>query len=165
MQSLRMQVGALSIALAVLGGMLAGLGAFTFGYGEGHSYLRDDPNVCRNCHIMQPQYDSWINSSHSAVATCNDCHLPNAFFHSWITKSDNGFFHAWAFTFQDFHEPIQIKPRNLEILQNNCIACHQTMVHDIAPKRAVGEGISCMQCHHSVGHAARSAGSPRRIMQ
>jgi cytochrome c nitrite reductase small subunit len=164
MRKLPYGIGAFSLVLAILGGMLAGVGAFTFGYGEGHSYLRDDPNACINCHIMQDQYDSWLNSSHSAHANCNDCHLPNEFAHRWIAKADNGFFHAWAFTFQDFHEPIQIKERNLQILQNNCIACHQTMVHQILPVTVVTlEGISCMQCHHSVGHAARTAGMPRRI--
>jgi cytochrome c nitrite reductase small subunit len=157
-------ISVLPLAVAVLGGMLAGLGVFTFGYGEGHAYLSDDPRACINCHIMQPQYDSWIKSSHAARATCNDCHLPRAFLRRWPAKADNGFFHSWAFTFQDFHEPIQIKQRNLQLLQNNCIACHQMMVHQILPVAVSSAGVSCMQCHHSVGHAARSAGMPRRMV-
>lgn len=163
MRKLLFEIGALPLVVAILGGMLAGLGAFTFGYGDGHSYLSDDPNACTNCHIMRPQHDSWLKSSHAARATCNDCHLPQAFLRRWTAKTDNGFFHSWAFTLQNFHEPIQIKERNLQILRDNCIACHRTMVHQILPVTATTEGVSCVQCHHSVGHGARSAGMPRRI--
>ena len=154
---------ALPLLLAVSVGALAGLGIFTFAYGEGHAYLRNDPAACANCHIMQPQYDSWLNSSHQAQATCNDCHLPRSFVGRWTAKADNGFFHSWAFTFQDFHEPIQIKERNLRILQDNCVACHEPLVSHLLPATVAGETLTCFGCHHSVGHGARSAGMPRRF--
>jgi cytochrome c nitrite reductase small subunit len=143
-----------ALLLAVLGGMLAGMGAFTFTYGEGMSYFSEDPRACINCHVMQDQYDSWVKSSHSAFATCNDCHLPNEAPASYIAKADNGFFHSWAFTFDDFHEPIQIKPRNYRIVQNNCIDCHSTMVHELVRETVRGESVSCIHCHTNVGHAA-----------
>jgi cytochrome c nitrite reductase small subunit len=156
------QLGFLPLAVAALGGAFAGIGFFTFGYGEGYAYLSDDPEACINCHIMQPHYDSWLGSSHHAHATCNDCHLPrNA--RRWLAKADNGFFHSWAFTFQDFHEPIQIKERNLRILQANCVSCHETMVGHLLPETILGEAVNCFTCHHSVGHGARSAGMPRRF--
>jgi cytochrome c nitrite reductase small subunit len=154
----------LSLAAAVLVGTLAGLAVFTFGYGEGHAYLSDDPSACANCHIMQPQYDSWLGSSHSAHATCNDCHLPHSFVSRWTAKADNGFFHSWAFTFQDFHEPIQIKVRNLRILQEACVSCHEPLVGHLLHDTVSGEAIRCFTCHHSVGHGARSAGMPRRLV-
>jgi cytochrome c nitrite reductase small subunit len=153
----------LLVVLALMFGSLLGVGLFTLGYGEGHAYLSDDPNACANCHIMQPQYDSWLQSSHHAQATCNDCHLPRGFVTRWTAKADNGFFHSWAFTFQDFHEPIQIKERNLRILQANCVACHQTLVTHLQPERVIGGTTTCFTCHHSVGHAARNAGMPRRF--
>lgn len=156
-------LGVLPLLIAFLGGMLAGVGAFAFGYGQGHSYMSDDPRACVNCHIMQSQYDDWIRSSHAAVATCNDCHMPDGFVHRWAAKADNGFFHSWAFTFQNFHEPIQIKERNLRILQNNCIACHRTTVHQMTAMPMDAAESACTRCHHSVGHAARSAGTSRRI--
>ncbi|HUF79037.1 MAG TPA: cytochrome c nitrite reductase small subunit, partial [Thermoanaerobaculia bacterium] len=37
---------------AVLLGAAAGLGAFTFGYAKGYSYLTNDPAACANCHLM-----------------------------------------------------------------------------------------------------------------
>lgn len=144
----------LSVLVAVLFGALVGLGAFTFAYGEGVSYFSTRPEGCMNCHIMRPQFDSWIKSSHQPVAGCVDCHLPHATVPKYVAKADNGFFHSWAFTFQDFHEPIRIKPRNLRIVQRNCVECHTEMVHELLPATVSGEAVSCIHCHRAVGHAA-----------
>jgi cytochrome c nitrite reductase small subunit len=56
----------------------------------------------------------------------------------------------------DFHEPIQIKPRNAAILQDACIRCHGDFVHDlVAGSRTVGESsLQCVHCHSGVGHGA-----------
>jgi cytochrome c nitrite reductase small subunit len=53
-----------------------GVGAFTFFYGQGHSYLSSDPRACINCHIMNDQYAAWAMGDHRSFAKCNDCHLP-----------------------------------------------------------------------------------------
>ena len=58
--------------LALMLGVLVGLGAFTFVYAEGFSYFSNDPNACMNCHIMREQFDGWSHSSHKAEATCTD---------------------------------------------------------------------------------------------
>ncbi|HMP69513.1 MAG TPA: cytochrome c nitrite reductase small subunit [Pirellulaceae bacterium] len=134
-------------------GSTAGLGAFTFNYGGGTSYLSNDPASCANCHIMQSHYDSWQNSSHRNVATCNDCHLPHDFMGKWFTKADNGLLHSWAFTMGNFHEPIQIKPRNRRVTQNACLYCHQDFVHAMLPVQEQGDMLNCTHCHYSVGHA------------
>ena len=70
----------------VLGAAL-GLGAYTFAYARGWSYLTDNPRACANCHIMNEQYDGWIKSSHRAVAVCNDCHVPHSFVAKYATKA------------------------------------------------------------------------------
>ena len=41
---------ALVAAICVALGSFCGLGLFTFSYGEGASYLRNDPASCANCH-------------------------------------------------------------------------------------------------------------------
>ncbi len=46
---------------AVIGGIV-GLGAFTFVYAQGASYLSDDPASCNNCHVMRDQFDGWQHS-------------------------------------------------------------------------------------------------------
>ncbi|MCL4219078.1 MAG: cytochrome c nitrite reductase small subunit [Candidatus Hydrogenedentes bacterium] len=145
----------LPVMLAVLFGMLFGLGAFTFSYGQGASYLSNDPQACANCHVMQGHLDSWVKSSHRRVATCNDCHLPHNFVGKWMTKGDNGFFHSLAFTLDNFHEPIQIKPRNRRVTQNACLYCHEEFVHQAFPKTSGDDMLLCMKCHASVGHAQR----------
>ena len=146
-----------ALVLVVLVGILAGLGSFTFLYGEGFSYFSKEPRACMNCHIMRPQFDSWQKSAHHTAATCVDCHLPHDFVGKYLAKADHGYRHSWAFTFQDFHEPIQITPRNARILQHNCVACHGDLVHAILPSETTAnDAMSCVHCHADVGHGPRS---------
>ena len=137
---------------------MAGLGAFTFRYGEGLSYFSTDPRACANCHIMNDQYDSWQKGQHHAAATCVDCHLPHDFVAKYIAKADNGYRHSKGFTLQDFHEPILIKPRNAAILQENCLRCHGDFVHEIVrggPAARRRRRSACTATAAS-GHGARS---------
>lgn len=141
---------ALLLTLAVSVGLLLGLGGFTFQYAEGLSYLSTDPEVCANCHIMRPQYDSWLKSSHHTAAVCVDCHLPANFVGKYVAKLENGYHHSKGFTFQDFHEPIMMKPRSTQILQANCIRCHEDLTH--ALQTATDDAVQCVHCHRPAGH-------------
>jgi cytochrome c nitrite reductase small subunit len=144
------------LAMAVLVGIPAGLGLFTFKYAEGLSYLSSDPNACANCHIMREELDSWEKSGHHHVAVCVDCHLPHNFVWKMVAKSRNGWNHSKAFTLQDFHEPIMIGPKNAAILQENCLRCHGDFVHDITVMEGGGgvdDTVKCVHCHKNVGHA------------
>jgi cytochrome c nitrite reductase small subunit len=145
----------LPVLFAVMLGLLCGVGAFTFGYGQGASYLSNNPTSCVNCHVMQDHYNSWQTSSHQHVAVCNDCHLPHHPLGKWVTKADNGFFHSLAFTLNNFHEPIQIKPRNRRVTQNACLDCHSDLVHPMLPAEPQGETLLCIHCHRDVGHALK----------
>jgi len=133
-----------------------GVGAFTFHYGEGLSYFSTDPRACANCHIMNDEYNSWIKGPHHGAAKCIDCHLPHQFIPKYIAKANNGYHHSKGFTFQDFHEPIMIKPGNSRILQENCLRCHGDFVHDIiAGSKTEADAVQCIHCHRLVGHGAR----------
>src|SRR5262245_442477 len=143
------------IVLSVLIGILVGAGGFTFVEAKGLSYLSNDPQTCVNCHIMREQYDSWQKSSHHAVAVCNDCHVPHDFIGKYWTKAEHGARHSWGFTFQDFHEPIQIKASSLAAVQGNCLRCHQGLVSEIVHHSNVAaDANNCVRCHSSVGHGA-----------
>ncbi len=146
-------LGVGAIAVSVLAGTFAGVSGFTFYYAQGASYLSNDPQTCVNCHIMREQYDGWLKSSHHAVATCNDCHLPHDFVGKWITKGKNGYWHSTAFTFQNFHEPIQVRQSNQQVLQGSCLHCHADVVHQMQvhayPEESAG---LCITCHQGVGH-------------
>ncbi len=151
----------LPVLVCVALGIFTGLGIFTFGYGEGHAYLGNNPQSCANCHVMQESYDSWLKSSHHAVAVCNDCHTPHdSLLAKYLTKADNGFFHSLAFTTGDFKDPIQIKQRNSRIVQAACLHCHQELVNHMLPVHESGDMLSCVHCHADVGHAQSVA--PRR---
>ena len=142
---------ALWICLVI--GIPLGIGIYTLSYAEGLSYFSKDPAACANCHIMEPQYDSWQKSSHHNVATCVDCHLPHDFFGKYWAKAENGYHHSKGFTTQDFHEPIMIKQKNKDILQKNCMECHRELVHEtIDVATDIQQPVNCIHCHQAVGH-------------
>lgn len=151
-------------AYAVLLGLPLGLALFTFRYAEGLSYFSNDPRACTNCHIMNEQYDSWSKSGHHHVAGCNDCHLPKSLIPKLTAKARNGWNHSSAFTLQNFPEPIIIGSRNAEILQENCLRCHDAFVHDIVSAQStadpVARTVSCVHCHKGAGHAPTRSTSP-----
>ncbi|HVT89621.1 MAG TPA: cytochrome c nitrite reductase small subunit [Tepidisphaeraceae bacterium] len=144
------------IAVAVLLGLVGGVGGFTFKYGEGLSYFSTDPRACTNCHIMNSEFASWSKGPHNNLAGCVDCHLPHEFIPKYMAKADNGYRHSKGFTLQNFHEPIMITPRNAQILQDNCLRCHGDFVHDIIQgSKTAEDAVQCVHCHRSVGHGAR----------
>lgn len=140
-----------AVCLAV--GVMIGCGVYTFRYAKGLSYLSNDPKACMNCHVMTENYDSWVKSSHHAVASCNDCHIPHSFPMKYVAKGLNGWNHSKAFTLQNFPEPIRITRRNLVNLQKNCVECHSTFVSELgAHEKALKGEARCTDCHRSVGH-------------
>jgi len=147
-----------TIAGIVLGGTLGmalGVGAFTFIYAKGGSYMTNDPKACVNCHIMQEQYDGWIKSSHRSVAVCNDCHAPADFVGKYSTKAQNGFWHSFYFTTGNYPDPIQITERNQKITNDACRKCHASiaeMIEGPVNKHSAGDTTSCVRCHRNVGH-------------
>jgi|ERR1043165_862643 cytochrome c nitrite reductase small subunit len=141
-----------TLILATGGGMMAGLGAFTFSYGEGLSYFSTDPQACANCHAMQGHLESWQKSGHHHAASCVACHLPHDFVGKYISKADNGFFHSWDFTFDGYPDRILMKERNRRILENNCVGCHRETSAEMAHAHGTGESTSCLHCHARVGH-------------
>ena len=142
----------LGVVIAVAVGFTFGIGAYTFVYAKGGSYLSNDPRACANCHIMQDHLDGWVKSSHRSAATCNDCHTPAGLIPKYFTKADHGFFHSLAFTTGNFHDPIQIKDRSRRVTEGACRRCHQDIVHDITIVKTAGNEISCLRCHAEVGH-------------
>ena len=151
------RVGTRGVAMAaILVGVAAGVGLFTFRYAAGLSYFSTDPRACANCHIMNDEYASWQKGPHHGAARCVDCHLPHNGVQKLLAKAENGYHHSKGFTLQDFHEPILIKPGNARILQDNCLRCHGDFVHDIvAGSTTDRNAVLCVHCHRGVGHGAR----------
>jgi cytochrome c nitrite reductase small subunit len=138
-------------AAAAVIGLTIGIGGFTFAYGRGASYLTDDPAACANCHVMQSQYDGWLQGSHRAAASCNDCHTPKGLVGKYATKARNGFWHSFAFSTGRFAEPIRIRPGNLSITESRCRGCHQEIASAVDGPDGI-EPRFCIQCHRTTGH-------------
>jgi cytochrome c nitrite reductase small subunit len=158
----------LLLLTAVLIGAAIGLGAFTFVYAKGYSYLTNDPGACANCHIMDEHYGAWLKSSHRAVAACNDCHTPHDFVGKWTVKAKNGFWHSFYFTTGNFPYPIRITEPNHEVVEQACRGCHESITsfvdHPVVAPAAAAEPalalrdpqpITCTKCHRYVGHWVR----------
>ena len=169
-----------ALAAAVGVGMAAGLGAFTFGYARGYSYLTNDPAACANCHVMSEHYAAWNKASHHAVATCNDCHTPHDLVGKYTVKAKNGFWHSFYFTVGGYPDPLRITEGNRQVTERACRYCHTEITEAIdqgpgtvsEPSHAVprdsspsglpslhpaasGEALSCVRCHRYVGHWVR----------
>lgn len=153
-------------AAALVAGLLGasvGVAGFTFNYAEGLSYLSDDPTACVNCHVMQEHYDGWRHASHARVATCNDCHVPHdSVARKYLVKAEHGYRHSKGFTFNDFHEPIQITAGSRAVVIENCMRCHETIAADTSVHARRSSDLyaaipglvsaDCLHCHTRVGH-------------
>lgn len=143
---------------AILLGVLLGLGAYTFVYARGYSYITNNPGACANCHVMQDHFDAWTRSSHRVVATCNDCHTPPGHFEKYVVKARNGFWHSFYFTAGTYPDPIRMTARNQNVTERACRGCHAPMTDALEPLAAHAAtgggqaGLSCIRCHNDVGH-------------
>lgn len=139
------------IALAAVLGVGAWATNFTV-------YLGDDPTTCNNCHVMDAVYEGWYHASHKLWATCNDCHTPHAFIPKYFVKARSGMGHVTMFTIGHIPEPLRAKKSTSDIIQHNCIRCHETavsMIADGAPDAADTGGRYCFACHRDVAHGQR----------
>jgi len=104
---------------------------------------------------MDAAHDSWLKSSHRAVATCNDCHLDPHPVGRWVTKAKSGFLHSLAFTTNEFPDPIRIRPSSLRTTERACMSCHAALMTHHAPLSVRRGESNCTHCHRAVGHGAR----------
>ena len=144
---------ALWAVMALLVGVLLGVGVFTFGYANGFAYFGSDPATCAQCHAMDDHYEAWTKSSHQSVATCNDCHAPHdSIVAKYSNKADNGFWHAVKFTTGDYPDNIRIREHNLQITEDACLYCHGNMTDMLHAAVPADQTVSCTRCHSTVGH-------------
>jgi cytochrome c nitrite reductase small subunit len=123
------------------------------------SYLSDEPETCVNCHVMTPQYITWSHSSHRNVAVCNDCHVPhNNMANKYFFKAKDGLRHATVFTLRNEPQVIFIKEAGINVVQDNCIRCHNHLITDIKLNAYNTESDHfrkerlCWECHRETPH-------------
>jgi cytochrome c nitrite reductase small subunit len=134
-------------------GVVAGLAACTFIYAKGYSYITNDPEACRNCHVMNNVFENWSKGGHQHVAVCNDCHVPHNLVGKLIVKADNGFHHSYAFTFKKVPVAIKARESSQGIVQENCIRCHAAIAAPaVCGASGMEPSLRCVSCHREVGH-------------
>ena len=143
-------------------GIFCGLGLFVLYISNASSYLSDEPNACINCHVMVPQYVSWERSSHKRIANCNDCHVPqDSIIKKYAFKATDGLRHATLFTFRMEDQVIRIKEAGKQVVQSNCIRCHEELFTNIkiynSKKNHYNDDELCIKCHKDVPHGDRSS--------
>lgn len=139
--------------------VFTGLGFFSFYISNAVSYLGDNPETCVNCHIMAPQYATWYHSSHREKTNCNDCHVPhNNLINKYFFKAKDGLRHATIFTLRLEPQVIFIKEAGREVVHNNCIRCHSTLLTDSKLLAYTSETQEfrmerkCWDCHRETPH-------------
>ncbi len=141
------------LVLCCLVGLLAGMAAFTFVYARGYSYVTNDPEACRNCHVMNGVFEGWSKGGHQHVAVCNDCHVPHNLIGKLWVKADNGFHHSYAFTFKKVPVAIKARESSREIIQENCMRCHGPIAAPaVCGATGTEPALCCVSCHREVGH-------------
>lgn len=142
-------------------GVITGLAFFLFRISNADSYLSDKPETCINCHVMYTQYDSWQHSSHARVASCNDCHVPHDnVFHKYLFKAQDGMRHASIFTLKLEPQVIRIKEAGRDVVQENCVRCHEGFLSYHETFEAMWDGGTedeenerlCWDCHKETPH-------------
>lgn len=147
------------LPVLIAGGIFTGLFIYAFYISNAPSYLGDKPETCVNCHIMAPQYATWVHSSHREKTTCNDCHVPhNNVLNKYLFKAKDGLRHATIFTLRMEPQVIFIKEAGREQVHKNCIRCHRELLTD---SRLMGYNTEtqkfrmerkCWECHRETPH-------------
>jgi cytochrome c nitrite reductase small subunit len=107
----------------------------------------DRSGTCISCHVMEAQYEAWMHSGAHRRKACADCHLPNEnLFVHYLWKSIDGLKDLVIFHSGRISEQIKISSHGQEVLQSNCIRCHETTVMMIDTER------KCWNCHKRISH-------------
>jgi len=151
--------GSWKTPVIILMGIILGLICYIFYVSNAVSYLSDDPRTCVNCHVMAPQYATWMHSSHREKANCNDCHVPHDnVFNKYFFKAKDGLRHATMFTLRLEPQVIFIKEEGKEVVQDNCIRCHINQMRDDRMNKITNTYAherserKCWECHREVPH-------------
>lgn len=111
----------------------------------------DGPDFCGMCHVMQPQVDSYLHSGHRETARCGECHVPHSVVEGAFYKAYTGTRDMLAVTTGVYPMPVTISEHGREVVQENCLRCHEDMTARIGDTARDG-GLRCFDCHRSIAH-------------
>jgi cytochrome c nitrite reductase small subunit len=137
------------VVLALLG--VIGVGLYVTDF---TAYMGNNPSTCNNCHVMDAVYESWYHGGHKQWAVCGDCHTPHALIPKYIVKAQSGYHHVTAFSFGNIPDAIRAKESSREVVQANCIRCHEEAVSAMLDSTQEFDRY-CFDCHRAVAHGER----------
>lgn len=110
------------------------------------------PDFCAKCHVMEAEYEAWIHAGAHRRKQCVDCHLPNenAAAH-YVWKAISGLKDSVVFYSGRVPETITITAHGEDVLQMNCVRCHESAVMLIDTER------KCWNCHRRIPHKTSGA--------
>jgi len=107
----------------------------------------DSPAFCSGCHVMEAEFEAWSHAGAHRRKQCVDCHLPNdtsAVHYVW--KAIDGMKDVAFFYSGRVPERITLTAHGAEVLQQNCVRCHEQTVQMISMERR------CWSCHRRIAH-------------
>ena len=139
----------IAIAAAVIA-----LGTFVF-VTDATSYAGTNSETCANCHVMDSMYENYYHSAHQPWAECSDCHLPHGSIVTYyLEKGRQGAHDVFVFSTGQTPEVIRANEHSKEIVQENCIHCHEDAVETIMMGAQPFERY-CWECHRNIAHGPR----------
>lgn len=110
------------------------------------------PDFCRQCHVMESNYEAWLHTGAHRRSKCVDCHLPNQNIGlHYVWKSIDGLKDAIVFYSGRVPERIRLSSHGGTVLQANCVRCHETTVMMTDTDR------KCWNCHRKITHQRSGA--------
>jgi cytochrome c nitrite reductase small subunit len=141
------------LIIAILAAVIA-LGTFAYAT-DTPAMLGSEPETCASCHVMDAVYENWFHGGHQASATCSECHLPHdTIFTYYYEKGRAGMHDAYVFSFGKAPQVIRATEHTQEIIQGNCLRCHEQTVEDVVIGAQEFDR-KCWDCHRSVAHGQR----------
>lgn len=112
----------------------------------------ESPLFCAGCHVMEENFESWAHAGAHRRIRCTDCHLPNENLPvHYLWKSIDGMKDVIFFYSGNVPELIKLTNHGAEVMQKNCIKCHETTVELIDQNR------KCWECHRRLMHKRSGA--------
>lgn len=146
MRSRWVKVGVWAAGILLAGVLTAALGV----------RYTESAGFCASCHVMRGSYETWFHSAHREVTNCNSCHVPQAMPYKLYYKAKSGAWDALIFYSGRAPADLRTKADSREIIQSNCVRCHQTLVREIGR----GAGENCYDCHRFTPHGLRARSGP-----
>lgn len=116
----------------------------------------EEASFCVSCHVHETQFEAWFQVGAHRNVRCVDCHLPNDNLAShYVWKSIDGMKDVAVFYSGRAPDYLKLSDHAREVVQANCIRCHESRVAMIDQER------ECWSCHRWLQH--KQAGSRVRL--